>query len=324
MKVLTIGGLGFLGRALTQRHLARGDEVWALDNMSAAVVPPSHFGKNPRFRFIMGDATAFVAGGGAFDRVYLLAGASGSLSMMARLGSVGCQEVRLASSALRLCERCGAELVYVSSAEACRTGDAEIERGDGIGLSARSEFAMGKRLAEIMIANRMKRANLPYVIVRPINVAGPYQSHHTGYVLPRFFKMALYGLDLTVYGDGGQRRAFCHLDDWADGAMMAADGPKNQAYNLGAPENEVAIVDLARRVIELTGGRGKLRHVDPRRLHGPEFHEPAETVPAVGAAERLLGWRPKRSLDEILEDARDFYDPLNMSHLEPAALAAGF
>jgi UDP-glucose 4-epimerase len=149
--------------------------------------------------------------------------------------------------------------------------------------------------------------DLHAVIVRPFNIAGPRQSPKGGFVLPRFISQALRGEPLTVYGDGTMIRAFTHVEDVADGLVQALrKGTRGEAYNLGNPANKLSILELARKVIQISNTRSRIDFVDPKKLFGPLFEEANDKFPDSDRAIRELGWHPRRSLDEVIRDTLDY------------------
>ena len=106
---------------------------------------------------------------------------------------------------------------------------------------------------------------------------------------------------ITVYGDGRQTRCFCDVRDALEAliGLAASDQASGQVFNVGSCE-EVAILDLARRIQTLTGSRSGIRHIPYAEAYGPGFEDMQRRVPDLARIEKLLGWKPTRRLDEIL------------------------
>jgi UDP-glucose 4-epimerase len=126
-------------------------------------------------------------------------------------------------------------------------------------------------------------------------------------VLPRFVQQALAGEELTVYGSGAQTRCFTHVDDAVDAlvALIESEAAIGNVYNVGAAE-PLAIIELARRVVARTGSSSKLRLVPYDDAYGEGFEELGDRRPDCSELERLTGWKPRRSIDDAIDDAIAF------------------
>jgi UDP-glucose 4-epimerase len=121
-------------------------------------------------------------------------------------------------------------------------------------------------------------------------------------VLPRFVQQALRGDPLTVFGTGKQVRCFCHVLDVVPALirLIAADGACGRAVNLGSTE-QVSIGALAERVIAATGSASTIRRVSYQDAYGSGFEDMQRRVPDCTLASDLVGFRARRSLDEIIQ-----------------------
>jgi UDP-glucose 4-epimerase len=140
-------------------------------------------------------------------------------------------------------------------------------------------------------------------IVRLFNTVGPRQSPAYGMVIPRFFAAALSGKDLEIHGDGSQRRVFCHVDDAASGVIELwkhSDG-NGEAFNIGGIE-EISILNLAKKIIEVTKSNSKINYIPYANLKSQGFEDMQRRVPSTEKLKKLTGWSPKKGLDEILFD----------------------
>ena len=138
-------------------------------------------------------------------------------------------------------------------------------------------------------------------IVRLFNTVGPRQMGRYGMVLPRFVQQALRDEPINIYGDGKQSRCFCHVGDVV---RALRELPKHeraigQVYNLGSTE-EVTILELARRVKQLTESRSSLQFIPYDRAYAKGFEDMQRRVPSIEKIYQLMGWRPTKNLDQIL------------------------
>jgi len=174
-------------------------------------------------------------------------------------------------------------------------------------VSVRLEYAVGKLACEIALMNMCKMTDLHAAIVRPFNVAGPRQATGGGFVLPRFIKQALAGEPLTVYGEGKSVRAFTHVKDIADGIVRTMKCGKNgTAYNMGNPANKITILELAQKVIVLTGSRSEIQFVDPKALWGPLFEEANDKFPDADRSMTDLSWHPQYPIEPIIAETIEY------------------
>jgi UDP-glucose 4-epimerase len=122
-------------------------------------------------------------------------------------------------------------------------------------------------------------------------------------VVPRFVSAAISGQDISVYGDGKQSRAFCHIDDVIEALLLVIDSPKaiGQVYNVGN-NFEISIADLAKKVIEVTNSSSRLEFKSYADAYGPGFEDLERRVPDISKVGRDLGWAPKRDLTQIIKD----------------------
>jgi UDP-glucose 4-epimerase len=122
-------------------------------------------------------------------------------------------------------------------------------------------------------------------------------------VVPRFVDQALAGQPLTVYGDGQQRRCFCHVRDVVDALvdLTASAEAYGEVYNVGG-EEEVTILELAQRVIEATGAESDISLIPYDEAYEEGFEDMHRRVPDTSKIRALIGWRPRLPLDEIIAD----------------------
>jgi len=141
------------------------------------------------------------------------------------------------------------------------------------------------------------------VVGRLFNTVGPRQTGRYGMVVPSFVRQALAGKPIAVYGDGTQRRCFCHVEDVIRALcdLMATEDVYGQVFNVGSTE-EISILELAHRVREATQSESEIEMVPYQDAYEPGFEDMPRRVPDLGKIEGALGWRPKRDLAGILAD----------------------
>jgi UDP-glucose 4-epimerase len=130
---------------------------------------------------------------------------------------------------------------------------------------------------------------------------GPRQTGRYGMVIPSFVRQALAGEDITVFGDGTQRRCFTHVADAVRALIGLAGNPKavGQVYNVGTG-NEISIMDVARRIKELTGSVSRIVLIPYEDAYEEGFEDMQRRVPDTTKIRELIGFEPKFGLDDIL------------------------
>jgi UDP-glucose 4-epimerase len=126
-------------------------------------------------------------------------------------------------------------------------------------------------------------------------------------VVPRFVRQALMDEPITVYGNGAQTRCFCDVRDVVQALIGLAQHPEaaGSVYNVGSTE-EVAILELAKRVKALVHSDSPIINIPYTEAYAPGFEDMQRRVPDITRIYDLIAWRPRRSLDEILQAVIEF------------------
>ena len=312
MRFLVTGGAGFIGSHLCELLLERGHAVHALDDLSTGSLENiDHLASHPRFAYTIGcSASRSVVAElvDDADAVYHLAAAVGvSLVVESPVRTIEtnlrCTEVVLE----RACRERKPVLV-ASTSEVYGKSEALPFREDGdlrMGATnvGRWAYACSKAIDEFLAIAYWKERGLPTVVVRLFNTVGPRQTGRYGMVVPRFVQQALAGDALTVYGDGGQSRCFCHVADVTSALaeLMLTERSYGEVYNVGSSE-EITIRDLALRVIALTRSGSDISLIPYEEAFEDGFEDMYRRVPDTRKVHELIGWRADRTLDEIILD----------------------
>lgn len=318
MDILVTGGAGFIGSHVSRALAARGERVTVLDDLSTgnlanlAEVAPGGAADRPSqlIELVHGsvlDRTLVEELVGAADAVVHLASPVGVRLILAEpLRSLRTM-IDGTENVLEAAHRRRTKILVASTSEVYgkNTGllHEEADRVLGPTSVSRWSYATAKAVDEHLAFGHWHEHHLPTVVMRFFNVVGPGQSGARGMVLPRFVAQALLGHDLEVYGDGSQRRCFCHVAD-ATGAVLglldeaAAVG---RAFNIASRE-EVTVFELAQRVVALAGSPSAIRFVPFEVAFGSHFEDVDRRRPDTARIESLLGWVPTRSLDRIIAD----------------------
>ena len=169
-------------------------------------------------------------------------------------------------------------------------------------------YACAKTLDEFLALAHWKETQLPVVVCRLFNTVGPRQTGQYGMVVPRFVHAALRNETIEVHGDGSQSRCFGHVADVIEGLTKLIETPAcfGTVVNLGNSE-EVSILGLAQRAIDLTGSTSEVKFISYDEAYGAGFEDMQRRVPNLEKAERLIGYQPTRTLDNIINDVAAEY-----------------
>ena len=172
----------------------------------------------------------------------------------------------------------------------------------------RWSYACSKAIDEFLALAYWRERKLPTVIARLFNTVGPRQTGQYGMVVPTFVKQALTGRPITIFGDGSQSRCFTAVTDVVGALMKLMDHPGavGEVFNIGSSE-EVTIRALAERVRVLVGSQSEIVCVPYEQAYGEGFEDMPRRVPDISKIGSLIGYRPTRSLDQILESVIAFF-----------------
>jgi nucleoside-diphosphate-sugar epimerase len=310
---LITGGAGFIGSHLVDRLVARGDQVTVLDDLSTG--NRNNLGgllADGRPRLVVGttdDAELVEELMAGADRCFHLASSVGVKLIVEQPLDCVLRSTRGTDTVMGAAARHDVRLLFTSTSEVYgkqngRPLREEDDRLVGPPTTSRWSYMTAKTFGEVLAYGYTRERGAEMTVARLFNAVGPRQASAYGMVLPRFVRQALAGEDLTVYGDGTQSRCFTHVDDVIEAlvAIMESDGAIGNVYNVGSSA-PVTILELARRVIARTGSSSSLRMVPYEEAYGNGFEELGSRRPDCSALERLVGWRPRRSLDDAIDDA---------------------
>jgi UDP-glucose 4-epimerase len=315
MRSLITGGAGFIGSHLADELLARGDEVHILDDLSTGSIDNMrHLKGRHGFEYTIDSAAnaPIVAElVDSADVVFHLAAAVGVKLIVESPvrtieTNVHCTEVVLAQASKKK------KPVFIASTSEVYGKSADLpyrEDGDltlGATVKSRWSYACSKAIDEFLAIAHWKERKLPTVIGRLFNTVGPRQTGRYGMVIPNFVTQALADRPLTVYGDGTQRRCFCHVSDVvrALAELMRREDAYGEVFNIGS-DSEIEIRQLAQRVVDMTESASEITLIPYDVAFEEGFEDMQRRIPNTTKIYERIGWRPTRSLDEILADVID-------------------
>jgi UDP-glucose 4-epimerase len=312
---LITGGAGFIGSHLADALLARGDTVLALDDFSTGSEGNiRHLFDHPGFELREGsildhDLVAKLAGD--VDVIVHLAAAVGVKLIVEHPLDSLLTNIRGTEIVLDAATDAGCKVLITSTSEIYgknATGPLreEDDRILGSPFKARWSYSTSKAVDEILARGYWRDRGTPTIVVRLFNTVGPRQTGAYGMVVPRFVQQALQGVPMTVYGDGEQQRSFCHVHDVVAALLHLLDHPGavGDVFNVGA-RNEISINELAELIRAATGSSSPIVHVPYDVAYEEGFEDMERRVPDTGKVEAEIGWRPTRSLADVIVDVID-------------------
>src|SRR5438477_11522167 len=256
MRVLITGGAGFLGSHLSERFLAEGHTVIAMDNLiTGSTDNIAHLAGHERFSYIKHDVTNFVFLDGPIDAILHFASPASPVDYLElpiqtlKVGALGTHKV------LGLAHAKHAKFLLASTSECY--GDplvhpqSEDYWGNVNPVGPRGVYDEAKRFAEATTMAYHRFHDVDTRIVRIFNTYGPRMRLRDGRVVPAIIGQALTGKPLTIFGDGTQTRSFCYVSDLIDGIFRLATSDFHEPVNLGNP-CEITIQQFAEEIRRIT------------------------------------------------------------------------
>lgn len=310
-RILVTGGAGFIGSHLCERLLQEGHPVVAMDDLSTGRLENiHHLIHQPEFQFVR----ETILNNQVLDRltseadiVIHLAAAVGVKLIVEDPVHTIATNIMGTEAVLKAANRYSCKVLIASTSEIYGKSTKVPFREDddsliGSTTHSRWAYATSKAVDEFLCLAYNRQYNLPVVIMRFFNTVGPRQTGRYGMVVPRFVRQALYGEALTVYGDGNQSRCFADVADVISAVTKLADHPNaiGQVFNIGNTE-EITILQLAQRVLSLTGSISKIEFIPYDDAYAPGFEDMYRRVPSIEKIHKLIGYSPRFSLDETLQ-----------------------
>ena len=310
MKYLITGGSGFIGSHLAERLLDQGHSVTIIDNLSTGNDDNLlRVKKNIEFHHgnildkpLMEELIAEI------DYVVHLAAALGVLNIVNKPLESLKTNIQGTEVVLEASEKFSKPVLIASTSEIYGKNDKvplneEDDRIIGHPLKSRWSYSEAKAVDESLAYFYYLEKKLPVRIVRFFNTVGPRQVGHYGMVLPRFVSAALKNEPLSVYGSGDQIRCFCHVDDAVRALLLVMDSEKavGEVFNVGNNQ-QITIMELAKRVIELTGSYSTIEKISYEKAYPEGFEDMQRRVPDIAKIKQVLGWIPEINLDQIIKD----------------------
>ncbi len=310
MTILITGGAGFIGSHLAERLLKDGNKVIVIDNLSTGSLENiESFKEHRAFEFIEGDIRNIKTVEPLIERseaVYHLAAAVGVRLIADDPVHTIATNIGGTEIVLDIANKFGNRMLIASSSEVYGKGEAiPFKEEDDIVLGSTSlsrwSYACSKAIDEFLGLAYYQQYGLGVVIGRFFNTIGPRQKGEYGMVVPRFVQKALSNEPIMIYGTGKQTRCFCYVEDLIEAIinLMNCNQAEGKVYNIGSNE-EIAIEDLADKIIEMTDSKSKKQYVPYEVAYGRPIEDMMRRVPSAERIKKTIGWEPRTSLAETL------------------------
>jgi UDP-glucuronate decarboxylase len=310
MKTIVVtGGAGFLGSHLCDA-LVKENKVICVDNFfTGNKKNVEHLLDNPNFKIVNHDIIdPLFLDDEKIDQIYNLACPASPVHYQFNAIRTIKANILGTINMLGLAKKHKARILQASTSEVY--GDPlehpqkESYWGNVNCTGIRACYDEGKRCAETLMFDYHRQNNVDIKVIRIFNTYGPRMAKNDGRVVSNFITQALEGKDITIYGDGKQTRSFCYVSDLIRGIVkMMNHGDYIGPVNLGNP-TEFTILELANKVIELTGSKSKVVFNELPQ------DDPKQRSPDISLAKEKIDWEPKIELNEGLKDTVEYFKEL--------------
>jgi dTDP-glucose 4,6-dehydratase len=295
---LVTGGAGFLGSHLCDELLRRGNRVICVDNLETGSLRNIEHIRRPEFVFLQSDIVEPYYVDEPVDVVYHLASPASPIDYLRlplhtlKVGSHGTHHT------LGLAKAHRARFLLASTSEVYGDPKVHPQTEDYWGhvnpIGPRGVYDEAKRYAEALTMAYHRQQGVDTAIVRIFNTYGARMRPHDGRAIPTFLRQALTDRPITVFGDGGQTRSFCYVEDLIRGLISLAESSEHLPVNIGNPD-EFTLLELAETVISVTSSRSEIVY------EALPTDDPKQRRPDIARARDLLGWEPKVTLRDGLQ-----------------------
>ncbi|MDZ4792710.1 MAG: NAD-dependent epimerase/dehydratase family protein [Bacteroidota bacterium] len=299
MRILVTGGAGFIGSNLVHRLVKDGHEVVVLDNLVRGnKIDPAIFRKVIFFNKDIRDLEAVQEASKDCDVIFHLAAILG-VDIVADnpVETMDVETVGMRNVAIATLNNGIKKILYASTSGIYGHSAMEKSVDEKIMVDPRTSYAMAKRYNEIYLSALNDEKGIQSVALRFFNVYGYNQDNRM--VIPRFFEQALKGEPITVFSKGLQTRDFTYIDDTIESCIRLMNKDLNfEIFNI-ANENELSVIDLAKRIKEITNSSSEILFIE-----APDKRYDYEVERRVGSSKKLfeyVQYKPSTSLEDGLK-----------------------
>ncbi len=309
--VLVTGGAGFIGSHLVERLLNDGKSVVIIDDFSTGSRENlAEFQTNLRLKIIhsrISECAELPELAAAAEFIFHLAATVGVELVVKSALHVLESSFHETQILLRAAAKNSTPILFTSTSEVYgKSAKPEFSEDDDLLIGppgqSRWSYACAKLSDEFLMLAYAREKNLPVTIARLFNTVGPRQTGRYGMVLPRFIAAAKKNEPLKVFGDGGQSRCFCLVNDVVESLvrLQQCESARAEIFNIGSTE-EVSIFELAKQVVTTLGSESKIELIPYDQAYSPGFDDMRRRKPLVEKLERFVKFKPTTTLREIIQ-----------------------
>ena len=317
MKALITGGAGFIGSHLAEELLNSGHQVFLIDDLSTGSIDNiEHLKSRKGFNYTIDTILNSPVLAELIDKcdvIFHLAAAVGVMLIVESPVRTIETNIKGTEAVLIHANKKRKKVIIASTSEVYGKSDQKSFKEDGdliLGptTKGRWSYACSKAIDEFLALAYWKEKRLPVVITRLFNIVGPRQTGRYGMVIPRFVKQALLNQPITVFGDGKQSRCFMHVKDAVSALakLSQTDKAVGEVINLGS-DKAITIENLAKMVKRAVRSKSEIQYISYDKAYEEGFEDMRRRVPDLRKIKKIMGYKPKYSLDDILKDVIDYY-----------------
>ena len=334
MKILVTGVNGFIGTHFLEKALSSTD--WQIQGFDIAEDNLAPFKGNPRFSFYRGDIFKenewLESQVKEADTVLPLAGIAKPAYYLQKPVWTFELDFEQNLKMVRLCAKHKARIIFPSTSEAYGMSADNILKEDesplitGPIVKMRWIYSCSKQMMDRMIVAYGQEEGLDFSIFRPFNWVGPRldtfndAKERKARSVTQMMYDILYRGEVSLVDGGEQRRSFTWVGDGIDALMEIIknkDGKaKGEIFNIGNPANNYSIKELAEMLIEVMkefpqyrdrAEKAKLKIIPASTYYGKTYDDMQNRLPSIEKMEKLLGWKPKADMMELLRKTVSWY-----------------
>ena len=318
MRALITGGAGFVGSHLAEKLIEQNHSVHVIDDLSTGSIENiEHLKTEKEFEYVIDtiDNEGVVAELiDKCDVVFHLAAAVGVKLIVESPVRTIETNIHGTEIILKHANKKKKRVLIASTSEVYgKSTDIPFhENADlvmGATVMGRWSYACSKAIDEFLSLAYWKEKHLPVIVFRLFNTVGPRQTGRYGMVLPTFVKQALMGQPITVFGDGKQSRTFTYVGDVVQALVKLAqkDEAVGQVFNIGG-KDEISIEGLAKKVKQFTASKSEIVYIPYNQAYEEGFEDMPRRVPDLTKINKLIGYKPKVTLDETIKKVIEYYE----------------
>ncbi|MCC5831503.1 MAG: NAD-dependent epimerase/dehydratase family protein [Chlamydiales bacterium] len=301
MRIFVTGASGFIGSHLVRYHRERGDEVREAD-LATRQELLSWEG--------LPDAIKWAEG------VYHMAAVVGQKKVLAHPIEVLKDNIytcdRILETAAAVNPSC--RILVASSSEVYRYLESPPPFKEKSSLAFPSgeilqlNYPLSKYVNEASALSYVKEKGLHVVVARLFNTIGPGQTGRYGMVFPRFVAQAIKNEPITIFGEGSQSRAFCYVGDTVSilHQLLVHPKTKGEIFNVGNDTEEISILELAKRVIAVTGSRSEIQFLSYEEAYGMPFEDTMRRSPDLNKLKGFIQLPSFQPIEKTIEETASF------------------